>query len=47
METIPVSYVEWQWCCPACEMEETREIQGERDVCVKCDNCEYEYKVSE
>ena len=45
MKGVAVDYIEWQWECPSCGMEERRCHMERHNLEITCDNCGYEYEV--
>tara|TARA_R110002167_G_scaffold339326_1_gene547040 strand:+ start:220 stop:363 length:144 start_codon:yes stop_codon:yes gene_type:complete len=45
MERVAVDYIEWQWECPSCGMEDTALHMERYNLEITCDNCGYEYEV--
>ena len=46
MKTV-VAYVEWQWVCPSCGLEESKAIFSSYPFKHICDNCNAKYIVTD
>ena len=45
MERVAVDYIEWQWECPSCEIEDDACHMGSYNLEITCFNCDYKYEV--